>query len=126
MKRFILLVVSVLLAQLSIAQQNKGLCKMAVNDVSNVSSFGYLVSYTVQFKNTSNKSVDGIYWTAYYYNNNGDLIKSEESSFNSTSLIDPVGSGETKIIVRAPNIKGASRAIIKIKKVHFVDGTKCE
>lgn len=126
MKRYSVIIVFILLAQMGFAQKNKGLCKVEVNDVSNVSSFGYLVSYTVQFKNTSSKSVDGIYWTANYYNNNGDLIKSEESSFNSTSLIDPVGSGETKTLVRAPNVKGASKAIVKINKVHFVDGTKCD
>lgn len=126
MKRFFLLMVFVVLAQLTNAQQNKGLCKVEVNDVSNVSTFGYLVSYTVQFKNTSSESVDGLYWTAFFYNNNGDLIKSEESSFNSSSLIDPIGSGVIKTIVRTPNVKGASKAIIKINKVHFVGGRKCD
>lgn len=126
MKGYILGVFFVFFVQLTNAQQHKGLCKVTVNDVSNATSFGYLVSYVVQFKNEGQKSVDGIYWTANFYNNNGDLIKSEESSFNSSSLIDPIASGVTKSLVRTPNVKGASKTIIKVNKVHFTDGSKCD
>jgi hypothetical protein len=107
-------------------QTNKGLCKVEVNDVSKTTSFGYLVGYSVTFKNNSKKTVDGVYWNEYFYNNNGDLIKEDKSTFNSTAVIDPIASGFTKILVRSPRVKGASKVIIKITKVHFSDGSSCK
>jgi hypothetical protein len=105
--------------------QNKGLCKVAVEDVSKTTSFGYLVGYSVTFKNNSKKTVDGVYWNEFYYNNNDDLIKQDKSSFNSSNLIDPIASGFSKTLIRSPRVKGASKVIIKITKVHYSDGTNC-
>ena len=101
-------------------------CKLTVVDVTKVVSFGYLVGYNLTLKNTSTKSIDGIYWTEIFYNNAGDLIEQSKSSFNSTSLIDPILSGVTKNIVRSPRIKGASNVVIQIDKVHFTDGSTCK
>ncbi len=101
-------------------------CKLTVVDVTKVVSFGYLVGYNLTLKNTSTKSIDGIYWTEIFYNNAGDLIEQSKSSFNSTSLIDPILSGVTKNIVRSPRIKGASKVVIQINKVHFTDGSTCK
>ncbi len=101
-------------------------CKLTVVDVTKVVSFGYLVGYNLTLKNTSTKSIDGIYWTEIFYNNAGDLIEQSKSSFNSTSLIDPILSGVTKNIVRSPRIKGASKVVIQIDKVHFTDGSTCK
>jgi hypothetical protein len=109
----------------TLAQKNESLCKVNVEDISKITSFGYLIGYSVQFKNYSSKSVDGIYWTAYYYNNDNTLIKSEETAFNSTNLIDPIVSGTTKTIARSPRVKGASKVIIRINKLHFVDNSTC-
>lgn len=102
------------------------LCKVEVNDVSKVTSFGYLIGYSVTFKNNSKKTVDGIYWDVYYYNNDKELIKKDNSSFNSTKIIDPIASGFTKTLARSPRIKGASVVVVIIKKVHFSDGTSCD
>ena len=110
----------------SAQNRNKGLCGVEVNDVSRTTSFGYLVGYVVQFKNTTNRSVDGIYWHAVYLNNDGDVIESDESSFNSTNIIDPIAGGFTKSLVRAPRIKGASKVLIVVDKVHFTDGASCK
>jgi hypothetical protein len=125
MKRLFLAIVMLAIYQISFGQQNKGTCKIEVSDVSKLISFGYLIGYTVEFKNTSNKTVDGIYWTAYYINNNGDYIKMESDSFNSTDLIDPIQSGFKKSLVRAPRVKNASKLIIVVNKVHFTDGSTC-
>jgi hypothetical protein len=114
-----------LFANFSFGQTSKGACKIEVTDVSKLISFGYLVGYTAEFKNNSNKTVDGIYWTTYYINNNGDYIKTESDSFNASDLIDPIQSGFKKSLVRAPRIKNASKLIIVINKVHFTDGTSC-
>jgi hypothetical protein len=126
MKSFFLVFALFLTSTTLSAQKNKGLCKVEVNDVSNVTSFGYLVSYSVQFKNNTNKSVDGIYWKANYYNNANVLLSSDESSFNSSSMIDPIASGVTKTLIRTPKLKGASKVIIVITSIHFVDNTSCK
>ena len=108
------------------AQSNKGLCKVDVSDVSKATSFGYLLGYSVTFKNNSKKTVDGIYWNVYYYNNANDLLFEDKSSFNSTSTVDPIAMGFTKTLVRSQSVKGASKVFIKITKVHFSDGTTCK
>jgi hypothetical protein len=126
MKKLVLLLITITVFQFSFSQKNTGLCKVEISDVSKVSSFGYLIGYSVQFKNSTKKSVDGIWWKAYYYNNANELIKSDESSFNSSNLIDPIASGFTKSIARSPRVKGASKVIIKIVKVHFSDGSICK
>jgi hypothetical protein len=114
------------LSQIFYGQDNKGLCKVEVNDVSKVTSLGYLVGLTIEFKNNTKKTVDGIYWTTYFFDNANKVIKTEEDSFNSSSNIDPIVSGFTKTIVRAPRIKGASKVAIVINKIHFSDGSGCK
>lgn len=106
------------------AQENKSIKAVQVTDVSVVNSFGYLVSYTVTFKNTSSKTIDHIGWTVNYYDNSGKLVSSEESSFNSDSMVDPIVAGFEKTLVRSPRIKGASKAQIVVKEAHSPDGTK--
>lgn len=125
MKKIIFISIMILLFEGTSAQSDKGLCNVAVTDVSKVASFGYLIGYTVQFKNNTKKTVDGIWWKENFYNNANELIKSQESSFNSTNLIDPIASGFTKSVVRSPRVKGASKVVIKITKVHYSDGTSC-
>ena len=107
------------------SKNNKGLCKLEIVDVLKVTNFGYLTAYTVQFKNTTKKTIDGIWWTAYFYNNSEDLIKTIEGSFNSTNLIEPIASGFSKSLFRTPKAKGASKVYIVVNKVHFSDGTSC-
>ena len=126
MKKILFFLLLISYSQTFYGQDNKGLCGVEVNDVSKVSSFGYLVSYVVQFKNTSKKTVDGIYFKTYFYDNSNKLISSEESSFNSNNVIDPIASGFTKSITRAPRIKGASKVIVTIYKVHYSDGSTCK
>jgi len=126
MKKYLFIAISIICCQYAYAQQSQGLCNVEVNDVSKLTGLGYLVGYTVQFKNNSKKTVDGVYWNANFYNNNGDYITSEASSFNSTSLIDPIAVGFTKTIARSPRIKGASKVIVVINKVHYSDGSGCK
>ena len=125
MKKLFLTLIIVLVSNFTFSQTNKGLCNIEIGDVSKAISFGHLLGYSVTFKNNTTKTVDGIYWNVYYYNNANELLKKDNSSFNSTKLIDPIASGFTKTIARTPRVKGASRVIIKISKVHFSDGTSC-
>ena len=126
MRKILLLVSFIIFTITAFAQQNKGLCNIEVNDVSKITALGYLIGYTVQFKNNTTKTVDGVYWTAYYYNNDNKLIESEKSSFNSTNLIDPIAAGFSKSIARSPRVKGASIVLVVINKVHFSDGSSCK
>lgn len=125
MKRIFLLFILSYFFHFSFGQQSRGACKIEVTDISKLISFGYLVGYTVEFKNNSSKTVDGVYWTTYYINNNGDYIKTESDSFNATDLIDPIQSGFKKSLVRAPRVKNASKLIIVVNKIHFTDGSTC-
>ena len=126
MRKILLLVSFIIFTTTAFAQQNKGLCNIEVNDVSKITALGYLIGYTVQFKNNTTKTVDGVYWTAYYYNNDNKLIESEKSSFNSTNLIDPIAAGFSKSIARSPRVKGASIVLVVINKVHYSDGSSCK
>lgn len=126
MKKYLFLTLFFIIGNTVFAQSNSSKCKCNVTDVTKVVSFGYLVGYNAIFKNTSTKTIDGVYWTEVYYNNAGDLIKQTTDSFNSTSLIDPIQSGFSRNIVRSPRVKGASKVILQIDKVHFTDGTTCQ
>lgn len=126
MKKIPFIILLLIVSINSFSQRYSSKCKLTVVDVTKVVSFGYLVGYDLALKNTSTKSIDGIYWTEVFYNNAGDLIEQSKSSFNSTSVIDPILSGVTKNIVRSPRVKGASKVVIQIDKVHFTDGSSCK
>jgi hypothetical protein len=124
MRTLLLIATGLILSLGMYAQENKSIKAVKVTDVSVLNSFGYLVSYTVTFKNTSSKTIDHIGWTVNYYDNSGKLVSSEESSFNSDSMVDPIVAGFEKTLVRTPRIKGASKAQIVVKEAHSPDGTK--
>ena len=126
MKKNIFLLLFFMMGSNVYSQAHTSKCKCSVVDVTKVVSFGYLVVYNAILKNNSNKTIDGIYWTEVYYNNAGDMIEQVKSSFNSTSIIDPIQSGVSKNIVRTPRIKGASKVVLQIDKVHFTDGGTCK
>ena len=105
-------------------QTNKAIQAVSVTDVSVASVFRYLTGYTVTFKNTSNKTLDQINWTVNYYDNSGNLMKSEKESFNADSFVDPVSSCFEKILVRSPRVKGASKAQVIVTVAHASDGTQ--
>ena len=107
------------------AQTSKGRCGIEVVDVSCVQLLGYLTSYAVTFKNTTERTIDGIYFRVVFYNNEGRRISESEEAFNSSTWVDPIGPGTTKVIVRSPNIKGASKAVVVVDRAHFVNGESC-
>ena len=107
------------------AQTNKGKCGIVVADVSCVQLLGYLTSYAVTFKNNAERTADGIYFRVVFYNNEGRRISESEEAFNSSTWVDPIGPGTTKVIVRSPNIKGASKAVVVVDRAHFVNGESC-
>ena len=124
MKTIVALLSLMLAITPSFSQSNKSIKAVSVTDVSVANVFGYLTGYTVTFKNTSNKTLDQIKWTVNYYDNSGNLIKTEKESFNSDSFVDPVSSGFEKILVRTPRVKGASKAQVIVTGAHASDGTQ--
>ena len=126
MKKSSLFIVFLLFSLNVFSQRHTSKCRLTVIDVAKVVSFGYLIAYNLELKNNSTKSIDGVYWTEVYYNNAGDMIKQEKASFNSTNVIDPILSGVTKYINRPSIVKGASKVVIQIDKVHYTDGTTCK
>jgi len=126
MKKLLIILIISIFSNFTFGQSHTGRCNIGIKDVSQTTTFGYLISYSVNFKNKSQKTVDFISWDAYYYNNANELLEKGKSYFNSTESIDPISSGFTKKIIRFTKINGASKVIIKITKVHFSDGTICK
>lgn len=127
MSKVRIIVVFLLLMSVGLkAQSNKNRCGIEVADVSCVQLLGYLTSYAVTFKNVSERTVDGIYFRVFFYNNEGRLISEVEESFNSSTWVDPISSGTSKVIMRSPNIKGASKAVVIVDRAHFVNGESCK
>ena len=124
MKTIVALLALMLAITPSFSQSNKSIKAVSVTDVSVANVFGYLTGYTVTFKNTSSKTIDQIKWTVNYYDNSGNLIKSEKESFNADSFVDPISSGFEKILVRTPRVKGASKARVIVTSAHASDGTQ--
>ena len=126
MKKLLITLIISIFSNFTFGQTHTGRCNIGIKDVSPTTSFGYLISYRVNFKNKSQKTVDFISWEAYYYNNANEFIEKEKFSFNSTDYIDPISSGFTRKSRQFTKIYGASKVIIKITKVHFTDGTICK
>lgn len=87
---------------------------------------GKNIGYSVEIKNSSDKTVDGIEWDAYFFNRFGDLKGKREGEWTSGNLIKPKTPGETLIDVSSNFVSGATDVFITIKRVHFTDGTLCK
>jgi hypothetical protein len=126
MKKLIIAFTFVMFCTASYAQSNKGLCKVEVSDIIPIVTFGYLVSYDLNVENNSNKTVKGVDWTAYFYSQDGALIKKISDSYSSGKIIDPIAPGYNKNLIRAPRVKGAAKMSVTITKVVFHDGSVCK
>jgi hypothetical protein len=83
------------------------------------------VGYYVSIANNSQKTVDGIEWTAYFYNNFDDLKGTKSGSWESGNFISPVEAGSNITDLEGAWVDGATKVFIKITRVHFSDGTSC-
>jgi len=126
MSRASLILSLLTLSGVAFAQSNVGKCGVEIHDVSSITAFGYLSAYTVMFRNTNEKSVDGIYYTAVFYNNEDREIERKEDAFNSSAVINPIASGVVRSLVRSPGVKGASKLVIVVNRVHFTNGKTCK
>lgn len=81
--------------------------------------FGRNVGYYITMKNTGKKSVDGVKWTAYFYDNFGDLKGTREGQWQSGNIISPIEPGEDTEDLETVWVKGATKVKITITKVHY-------
>lgn len=79
----------------------------------------------MNIKNNATREVDGIKWTAYFYNNFDDLKGTKLGSWESGNFISPVAAGESITDLEGAWVDGATKVYIKITRVHFTDGTTC-
>ena len=113
------------LSQLVSAQQHENRCDISVEKAYTQNTFGKIVGYYVDFKNNGVASVDGIKWTARFYDNFGELKGKEEGQWQSGNIIDPIASGKTASDLEAVWIDGATKVFITIDLVHYPSGESC-
>lgn len=111
----------------SALSQHTGLCGVEIAEVKASTAFGYLIGYSVKFKNTKQQTLDHLIWSVAFEDNAGQLIEEDTGVFNSTELISPIQPGKSKTFLRTPSkIKGASHARIEITRVHTISGEICK
>ncbi|MDE0980157.1 MAG: hypothetical protein OSA78_09200 [Flavobacteriales bacterium] len=111
----------------SALSQHKGLCGVEVDEVKASTAFGYLIGYSVKFKNTKQQTLDHLIWSVTFEDNAGLLIEEDTGVFNSTELISPIQPGKSKLFLRTPpKVKGASRARVEVTRVHTISGEICK
>jgi hypothetical protein len=124
--KFIHIVIFVILSLTSFAQQHENKCDLMVEKAYTQNTFGKIVGYYVDFKNNGTKPVDGIKWTARFYDNFGELKGKEEGQWQSGNFIDPIVTGKTASDLEAVWIDEATKVFITIDLVHFTDGESCK
>lgn len=102
--------------------KHTGLANVIVVNTITQNILGKNVGYIVKFKNYNIVEVDAIKWKAFFYDNFEELKGESEGKWSSGNFIKPIKKGETTEDVETAWVKDASKVIIKITKVHFVNG----
>jgi hypothetical protein len=55
------------------AQSNNEKCGIKIEDIKSQNVLGRNIGYIVKLENNNDKTVDGIAWTAFFYDRFGDL-----------------------------------------------------
>ena len=120
-----ILVLSVSLFLFSFAKdapKHKGLANVTVVKAYSQNVLGKNVGYYVEFKNNATSEVDALTWKAFFYDNFNEYKGESEGSWSSGNFITPIKPGKTTEDIETAWVKDASKVVIKIQKVHFVDG----
>ena len=104
------------------APKHKGLGNVTVVKAYSQNVLGKNVGYYVEFKNNASSEVDALKWKAFFYDNFDEYKGESEGSWSSGNFITPIKCGKTTEDLETAWIKDASKVIIKIQKVHFVNG----
>ena len=118
--KFIVLFFSLLALKTFSQENNVGKLNVEVVKTYSQNVFGKSIGYYVEFKNNSDLEVDGIKWTASFYDNFGELKGKKEGSWQSGNIISPIKPDEIGKDLENSFIAGATKVYIKITLVHFV------
>lgn len=121
--RFKLLGVFLFLALISHAQSHSDYGSVKVVSALTQSTFGFNVGYYAKFQNNSNKVVDGLKWTADFYNNFDELKGTREGQWQSGNFTAPMAIGGFTQDLETVEVEGATKVFITMKMVHYTDGT---
>lgn len=124
--RFKLLSVFLFLALMSNAQSHSDYGSVKVVSAVTQNTFGFNVGYYVKFQNNSNKAVDGLKWTADFYDNFDELKGTREGQWQSGNFSAPILIGEFTQDLETVEVEGATKVFITIKLVHYTDGSSAK
>jgi hypothetical protein len=113
------LAVALLFSIAAASQENKGKSGVSVVSTKTQNVLGTSIGYYVEFKNESDKEVDGIKWIATFTNNFGDALGKREGNWQSGNIIPNIKPGETTVDLEGKFVKGATKVSVKITQVHF-------
>jgi len=102
-----------------------GLCGIIPVKAYSQNVLGKNVGYYISLKNNSAKTVDGVTWTASFYNNFEDFKGKNTGKWESGNFTSAAEPGETMTDIESAWINGATKVFIKVTRVHFTDGTSC-
>ena len=117
---FIILFIFISVFKTFSQENNIGKANIEVIKTYSQNVFGKNIGYYVEFKNNSNSEVDGIKWTATFYDNFGELKGRKEGSWQAGNIISPIKPGEKGKDLENAFIAGATKVFIKITQVNFV------
>ena len=125
MKKIVTTLFFSLFAILATAQSHKNKCGVEVVKAYTQELLGKNVGYYVEFKNTSDKTVDAIEWKANFYSAFGEVKGNREGSWSSGNFIKPVDPNAKIVDLQSNWVDGANKVFIYVTRVHFTDGSVC-
>lgn len=88
--------------------------------------FGFNVGYYAKFQNNSDKAVDGLKWTANFYDNFDEFKGTREGQWQSGNFTAPMSIGGITQDLETVEVEAATKVFITIKLVHYIDGTSAK
>jgi len=113
------LAVALLFSIAAASQENEGKSGVSVVSTKTQNVLGTSIGYYVEFKNESDKEVDGIKWIAVFKDNFGELLGKKEGKWQSGNFIPSIKPGSSTIDLEKNYVKGATKVSVKITQVHF-------
>lgn len=109
----------------AVKPQHSGLCGINPENAYSQNVLGRNIGYYVEIKNETSKEFDAIEWDALFYDNFDELIEKKSGSWSSGNIIKPVKPDEVLKDLKTVWVKKATKVFIKVKRVHFTDGSSC-
>jgi hypothetical protein len=123
LRSFVLIFAIHCFSNFTYAQKNKGLAGIDVVKAATQNTLGINAGYYVEFKNNTEKEVDGVKWKAYFYDNFEAYKDKREGKWQSGNFIKPAKPGEIFKDVEGIWVEDATKVFVTITEVHFTDGT---